>query len=87
MFSVYVHGDVANSNSAVIATSGIDYNIKLWEPTATDEVILHNLDEVSVTVLYRIHTYIRTYVYIDLAPYTCTYVYAFYIAYCTMYVL
>ena len=31
----------------VIATSGIDYNIKLWEPVAAEEASLSDLDEVS----------------------------------------
>lgn len=36
--------------SAVIATSGIDYNIKLWEPLADELCTLHDLDEVCVCV-------------------------------------
>ena len=30
----------------VIATSGIDYNVKLWEPVADQEASLSDLDEV-----------------------------------------
>ena len=31
----------------VIATSGIDYNVKLWEPVASHEASLSDLDEVQ----------------------------------------
>ncbi len=34
----------------VIATSGIDYNIKLWEPVAERAASLDNLDEVRDTL-------------------------------------
>ena len=42
---------------AVIATSGIDYNIKLWEPVAAEQATLSDLDEVS-TLYSTMYMYI-----------------------------
>ena len=36
------------SSCVVIATSGIDYNIKLWEPKSEELCSLDNLEEVSL---------------------------------------
>ena len=40
----------------VIATSGIDYNVKLWEPVAFQEASLSDLDEVS-SLCTTVHYY------------------------------
>ena len=40
----------------VIATSGIDYNVKLWEPVAAHEASLDNLKEVHF-IMYVMHVY------------------------------
>ena len=46
---------------AVVATSGIDYNIKLWEPVAAEQATLSDLDEVST--LYSTCTCMYMYMY------------------------
>ena len=37
----------------VIATSGIDYDVKLWEPLDSERCSLHDLDKVSIPGLYQ----------------------------------
>ena len=37
----------------MIATSGIDYDVKLWEPLDSERCSLHDLDKVSIPGLYQ----------------------------------
>ena len=57
---------------AVIATSGIDYNIKLWEPFADELCTLHDLDEVCVCVYEYVHGRF-TLMNKQIAKYSCEY--------------
>ena len=49
----YLHVNMYNALSSVLATSGIDYNVKLWEPTATKEASLHDVDEVCTACIHH----------------------------------
>ena len=44
-----------DSISTVLASSGIDYNIKIWEPVSEDLCSLDNLDEVLAHLCFRLH--------------------------------
>ena len=44
----------------VLATSGIDYNVKIWEPVAAQDATLSDLDEV--------HVHVYMYMYMQCRP-------------------